>query len=98
MHDLFIKTLFITDIGPVLVTTDPSEFQEVLGSLYVQGGQDCPEMSIGAISEALDVTLPNSFIYVFTDASAKDYELTDVVLAQIQQKHSQVSLSKLVKI
>jgi hemicentin len=78
------------DIQPLTVTENPDEFVRALDRLTVDGGGDCPEMACGGILQALQNAYPYSYLYVFTDAPAKDHHLYKDILGVIQRKHSQV--------
>lgn len=77
-------------MGPVSETSDPNVILEKINQVVISGGDDCPEMGITAVIQALKVVKPNSYIYVFTDASVKDWNLVDKALELIQRKQSQV--------
>lgn len=80
----------IADVGPELVTTNQTELLEVLDNLKLYGGGDCPESALKGIFTALKHALPKSFIYVFTDAIAKDFSLDTDVLSLIQRRQATV--------
>ncbi|KAF2751895.1 hypothetical protein M011DRAFT_9123 [Sporormia fimetaria CBS 119925] len=61
--------------GPVLRATNFSDFQANINSLYAAGGDDCPELAITGILDALAVMQGPSDLFVMTDANAKDYGL-----------------------
>ena len=45
------------DVGPVTRTRNPKEFERELHNIRINGGGDCPEMSVYAIREALLLAL-----------------------------------------
>ncbi|XP_049878314.1 hemicentin-1-like [Pectinophora gossypiella] len=71
-------------------TRDREQLRLALHGIRVHGGGDCPEYSLTGLKMALENTLPNSIIFVFTDASPKDKELTQKVIRLAQSKSSQV--------
>ncbi|KAM4726269.1 von Willebrand factor A domain-containing protein 7-like [Anableps anableps] len=79
------------DFGPLIQTTDPNIFKSYINSLTPAGGGDAPEMSLSGLQLALTGAPPNSDIYVFTDAPAKDDYLRNTVIALIEQTKSVVN-------
>uniref|UniRef100_A0A3B3X834 VWFA domain-containing protein n=1 Tax=Poecilia mexicana TaxID=48701 RepID=A0A3B3X834_9TELE len=79
------------EFGPLLQTTDPEVFKSYINSLTPNGGGDAPEMSLSGLQLALTGAPPNSEIFVFTDAAAKDEHLKNTVLALIEQTKSVVN-------
>lgn len=81
------------------MTIHRKKLLETLDEFKIWGGGDCPEYTLSGISLALKYALPKSFVYIFTDASAKDYkDLEKTVIEQIQQKQAtviQIYLQKL---
>lgn len=78
-------------MGPAFETEDPMKFLQALNEIYVRGGKDCPEMSVTAIKQALQLSLPGSVIYVFTDAEAKDHRVLPDVIQLIREKEIRVN-------
>lgn len=73
-----------------MVTTNQHELLAVLDKLELWGGGDCPELALGGILGALTHALPKSFVYIFTDAIAKDFALDTEALSFIQKKQATV--------
>nr|XP_026491834.1 hemicentin-1-like isoform X1 [Vanessa tameamea] len=73
------------------ITRDRNEFKRALSSISVDGGGDCPEYTMAGIELALEKSKSNSYFYVFTDASAKDYNQFDRIKSLSQKKSIQVS-------
>ncbi|XP_062562795.1 hemicentin-1-like [Armigeres subalbatus] len=78
-------------VGPRLVTRNKNELLQSLENLQIYGGGDCPEAALGAIYDAIEAALPHSFVYVFTDATAKDFKLDQRVLRLVQQKQTPIT-------
>ncbi|CAH0663934.1 unnamed protein product [Spodoptera exigua] len=77
-------------VHQLTVTRDRDEFKRALSSINVHGGGDCPEAAMEGISLALKISMPASYLYIFTDASAKDYRKYEQVKSLSQKMQSQI--------
>ncbi|KAK2852309.1 hypothetical protein Q7C36_007510 [Tachysurus vachellii] len=79
------------DYGPLTRTTDPNVFKRELNALKAHDGGDNPEMCLSGLKLALTGSPPQTQIFVFTDADAKDKWLTSNVKALIDNTKSVVN-------
>ncbi|KAM9476981.1 von Willebrand factor A domain-containing protein 7-like [Clarias gariepinus] len=77
--------------GPPIRTADPNVFEQLIYNLTAAGGGDEPEMCLSGLLLALIVAPPQTEIFVFTDAGAKDTWLNNTVQALIEKTKSKVS-------
>lgn len=62
------------------------KFIDKISSLSVSGGGDCPEFSMSGIQSTLNNVSDASQIFVYTDASPKDANIKDSIIAQANKK------------
>ncbi|XP_043939193.1 von Willebrand factor A domain-containing protein 7-like [Protopterus annectens] len=89
-YDYILVEFNDPDCGPVTKTRNVTEFEQKISSLRVDGGGDCPELSMCGLEKALLESLPRSKIYIFTDAGAKDAHLLDQNKILIEATKSEV--------
>ncbi|XP_046719939.1 von Willebrand factor A domain-containing protein 7-like [Silurus meridionalis] len=77
--------------GPLTRTTDANVFKQKLSAITADGGAGAFKMSLSALQLALTGSPPQTEIYVFTDADAKDKGLTSTVRALIERTKSKVT-------
>ncbi|KAF1378470.1 hypothetical protein PFLUV_G00190880 [Perca fluviatilis] len=79
------------DFGPLIKTADPKAFKNVINSLSATGGGDEEELSLSGLQLALSSAPPNSEIFLFTDAPAKDRQIKNTVIALIERTQTVVN-------
>ncbi|XP_049597943.1 von Willebrand factor A domain-containing protein 7 [Syngnathus scovelli] len=78
------------EFGPVMRTSDPEVFKNLVDDLTASGGGDEGELSLSGLQLALTNAPRSSDIFLFTDASAKDEQLKSTVIANIERTQSVV--------
>ncbi|KAF7650080.1 hypothetical protein LDENG_00131830 [Lucifuga dentata] len=79
------------DSGPMIRTTNPKIFRDIINQLSARGGGDFGEMSLSGLQLALTAAPRSSEIFLFTDAPAKDKDLKSTVIALIERTKTVVN-------
>jgi hypothetical protein len=77
-------------VGPLTVTTKADEFKSAINALTASGGGDCPELAQTGMLRALAAMDEGGELFMFTDATAKDDDLSGEVDGLAAEKNIQV--------
>ncbi|XP_030021026.2 hemicentin-2 [Manduca sexta] len=79
-----------SDARTAILTRDRVEFKQALSNIHADGVAGS-KYSLSGIEHALEKSLPFSYLYVFTDAPAKDSLKYELIKRLAQMKSSQIS-------
>jgi len=79
------------EVGPMTVTSKGDVVIEAVNNLIATGGGDCPELGMTGLYQALLHCLPESIIYYFSDADAKDEWRRNEVTSLAKQKRVKIN-------
>uniref|UniRef100_S4RXW9 von Willebrand factor A domain containing 7 n=1 Tax=Petromyzon marinus TaxID=7757 RepID=S4RXW9_PETMA len=80
------------DFGPVFVSKNVSQFKSWISEINPSDGGDEPEMFFSGLMLCLSAIEPQSEIFIFTDASAKDADLQPQAAAIAEKNKCKVNV------
>ncbi|XP_063438527.1 von Willebrand factor A domain-containing protein 7-like [Mytilus trossulus] len=81
-------------LNKAYVFSSGTEMIQAISNVSVHGGGDCPELAAAGILNAIELSLPDSTIIVFTDADAKDVNLKPEIETKAALKQIKVTTLK----
>lgn len=82
----YILISFSHNTESVFLTSHKYELLKALDGIRMNDARDCSENLLNKTIAALEKALPNPYIYIFTDATARDFELEQKIISLVQQK------------
>ncbi|KAK4449818.1 hypothetical protein QBC34DRAFT_448559 [Podospora aff. communis PSN243] len=80
--------------GPLTVTSRLDNFKSAVNGLFASGGDDCPELMITGMLDAVNVMEKGATLFAFTDAAPKDTGLESQLLSTAAEKNLNIYIFK----
>jgi hypothetical protein len=80
--------------GPVQSVSDIATFTSIMNGLSASGGDDCPELSMTGILNAIAQVTESTELFLFTDAASKDFLLEPQVISAALNKNVHINIFK----